>query len=252
MAKKIRPRPVRNPGPGAPGIAILDASGRPLPPTTRELIPKDKVYPSHLVSVVDRGLQTDITAVIKYPTDVLEAVAAYIGDRNNEFHVILFVDFRDRLIGYTYHTSGAMGMTSTNIGGIFREALIAGAAAMFCAHQHPGADPTPSPPDRRLWEGIAMAAQILSVPVTDNIIIGDDSYFSETAELREMNARKLIMEYKSGLTYAQLEQKYGLTNAELLEKMNYRPSKYSTGKPGFFKYPFPIPKGARVPRNVAP
>jgi DNA repair protein RadC len=61
---------------------------------------------------------------------------------------------------------------------VFKAALLANAAAIIVAHNHPSGDPTPSPDDAALTARLAAAGEMLGVPLLDHIVIGDARYFS--------------------------------------------------------------------------
>lgn len=61
---------------------------------------------------------------------------------------------------------------------VFRAAIVAGAAAVILAHQHPSGDPTPSSADRDITEQLAAAGRLLDIPVHDHVIIGAGRYAS--------------------------------------------------------------------------
>jgi DNA repair protein RadC len=45
-------------------------------------------------------------------------------------------------------------------------------------HNHPSGDPTPSCNDCDITVQLAKAAETLSIPMLDHVIVGDSSYFS--------------------------------------------------------------------------
>jgi DNA repair protein RadC len=61
---------------------------------------------------------------------------------------------------------------------VFKAALLANAAAIVLAHNHPSGDPTPSEDDCRLTRRLVEAGQLLGVEVLDHIIIGDGKFVS--------------------------------------------------------------------------
>lgn len=67
---------------------------------------------------------------------------------------------------------------------VFQVALLANAASIIIAHNHPSGDPQPSQPDVRLTERLIDAGRLLGVPVLDRLVIGDARWVS----LRRHNA----------------------------------------------------------------
>jgi DNA repair protein RadC len=57
------------------------------------------------------------------------------------------------------------------VGEIFHPAIEAPAAAMIVCHNHPSADPAPSPEDVHLTRQIAEAGKLLDIELLDHVII---------------------------------------------------------------------------------
>ena len=56
---------------------------------------------------------------------------------------------------------------------VFSPAIISGAASVLVMHHHPSGDPSPSNADLQVTRALREAGQILSIPLTDHIILGD-------------------------------------------------------------------------------
>jgi DNA repair protein RadC len=54
-----------------------------------------------------------------------------------------------------------------------KAAVLANAAAVIFAHNHPSGDPSPSPDDHDITRRLAEAGEILGIEVLDHIIVGD-------------------------------------------------------------------------------
>jgi len=61
---------------------------------------------------------------------------------------------------------------------IFRLAVMASAAAIIIAHNHPSGDPTPSQEDHVLTARLVSAGDVLGIRVLDHVVIGDARYVS--------------------------------------------------------------------------
>ncbi|MBS7287165.1 MAG: JAB domain-containing protein [Kiritimatiellae bacterium] len=74
------------------------------------------------------------------------------------------------------------GTATIDAGIIFREALKAGAEEIIVAHNHPSGDLTPSKADIAATTKLREAADLLSVPLIDHIILGRGGAFYSLAE----------------------------------------------------------------------
>ena len=61
---------------------------------------------------------------------------------------------------------------------IFRLAVMASAAAIIIAHNHPSGDPTPSEADIKITRDLIRAGQLLKIEVLDHIVVGHPSHVS--------------------------------------------------------------------------
>jgi DNA repair protein RadC len=61
---------------------------------------------------------------------------------------------------------------------VFKVAMLANAACVVLAHNHPSGDPTPSPDDVALTDRLVRAGELLGVKVLDHLILGDEAYYS--------------------------------------------------------------------------
>ena len=57
---------------------------------------------------------------------------------------------------------------------VFRGAMIAGAAAVILAHNHPSGDPKPSADDVKLTQRLVEVGVLLGIPVLDHVIVAQD------------------------------------------------------------------------------
>ena len=61
---------------------------------------------------------------------------------------------------------------------VFQDAVIASAASLIVAHNHPSGDPTPSAEDVAVTKRLISAGEILGIDVLDHIVIGDGVFAS--------------------------------------------------------------------------
>lgn len=108
-------------------------------------------------------------------------------DQDQECVVVLLVNTRRRIIGFSKVTNGTLDTCLIHPREIFKTAIVQGASAIIIMHNHPSGDPTPSEADIRMTRDLIKAGQILKIEVLDHVIIGDKT---ETAKgytsLREL------------------------------------------------------------------
>jgi len=84
--------------------------------------------------------------------------------------------------------NGIIGINTVSVGNlsssivhpreVFKPAIVAGAASIIVAHNHPSGDPTPSSNDIYVTTRLKEAGDILGIAVLDHVIIGDGCYVS--------------------------------------------------------------------------
>jgi DNA repair protein RadC len=61
---------------------------------------------------------------------------------------------------------------------VFKNAIVASAASIIVAHNHPSGDPTPSIEDKRVTQRLYEAGQLLGIDLLDHVVIGDNRWVS--------------------------------------------------------------------------
>jgi DNA repair protein RadC len=112
------------------------------------------------------------------PWDAASALMTLLQDEPAEVFAILCLTTKHRVIAYHEVSRGTLDSTLVHPRDVFQAALLANAAAIVAAHNHPSGDPTPSPDDVALTRRLVEAGDVMGIPVLDHIIIGDGRYYS--------------------------------------------------------------------------
>jgi len=117
----------------------------------------------------------------------------YIGKRATETFLAVYMNVRNIVVGFSEYTMGSAHEVSVNPAGVFQDALLAGAAGIITVHQHPSGVARPSDADEMLWERMREIGKLMGVPVIDNLILGEDEFYSEEENTRTSYAKLRIM-----------------------------------------------------------
>ena len=99
--------------------------------------------------------------------------------RGGQGMVAIFMDTKNRPIGWQIISIGTLNSTLVEPRELFKTALLANANGIIISHNHPSGDLTPSRDDDELMCRIARAGQLLSVKLLDHVILGlDGGYYS--------------------------------------------------------------------------
>jgi DNA repair protein RadC len=124
------------------------------------------------------GAHVSITAQILQAADAAPALQALLGAEVVEVFGILCLSTKCRVIAYHEVSRGTLDATLVHPREVFKAALLANAASVMLAHNHPSGDPSPSPDDCALTRRLVAAGHLIGIPVTDHIIIGAGRWVS--------------------------------------------------------------------------
>lgn len=102
----------------------------------------------------------------------------YVGLADREHMVAIHLDARRRVTGIHTVAVGSLQSSPAGAREVFKAAILGNAAAIVLAHNHPSGDPSPSPDDVAVGQGLELAGQLLGIPVLDHVIVGDPGYAS--------------------------------------------------------------------------
>jgi DNA repair protein RadC len=92
--------------------------------------------------------------------------------------VVFILNTRRRIKGHYLVSIGTMDTILCHPREVFRLAIMASAAAIIIAHNHPSGEATPSEADIKITRDLIRAGQLLKIEVLDHIVIGNPSHSS--------------------------------------------------------------------------
>lgn len=84
----------------------------------------------------------------------------------------IFLDARMRILGYREVGRGSIESCPMDPRQVYSAALLAHAAAVILAHNHPSGDVTPSDDDIKVTARIKAGLETLDIPLLDHVIVG--------------------------------------------------------------------------------
>lgn len=101
-----------------------------------------------------------------------------MGDLAQEQLRVLSLDSRNLLLGIHVIYVGNINTCLIRSADVFRPAIIANAANIVVAHNHPSGDPQPSLNDVAVTKQLLRAGRLLGLYVLDHIIVGSNLFIS--------------------------------------------------------------------------
>jgi DNA repair protein RadC len=138
---------------------------------------------AQVLAAVELGRRTVARAArervqVTSPRGVAEFLIPLYGNRPVEQFGVMLLDTKHRVLRTTVLSVGTLDASIVHPREIFREATVAGAAAIVLFHNHPSGDPEPSREDVRLTDRLVAAGVLMGIDVVDHIILGDGRYYS--------------------------------------------------------------------------
>lgn len=115
---------------------------------------------------------------ITSPREAAQFLMPEFSARPVEQFGLLMLDTRHRVIRTAVLTVGSLDGTAVQPREVFRQALMASAAAVVLFHNHPSGDPQPSGEDVELTRRMVAAGLLMGVQVIDHVVLGDGRYCS--------------------------------------------------------------------------
>jgi DNA repair protein RadC len=93
---------------------------------------------------------------------------------------VALLNAKNEMTGLNIVSIGALSSAPVHPREVLKPAILANAAAMILAHNHPSNDLEPSPDDIAITNKIIRAAEIVGIQVHEHLIINmdDDRYYS--------------------------------------------------------------------------
>ncbi len=113
------------------------------------------------------------------PREAAAVLSKYIGEMDREVFVVAMLTVRHRLIGLHTVSVGCLTASLVSPALVMKPAILASAAGLVLAHNHPSGQPEPSPEDIALTRRLSAAGALLGIDIHDHIVIGEaDRYVS--------------------------------------------------------------------------
>ncbi len=114
--------------------------------------------------------------------DSPDVIGSYYMERmrheNQEIILLLCLSSKGRLLSKKIISRGDLNSAILNPREVFAEAISHRAASIILLHNHPSGDPTPSREDIEITNRILHAGKIVGIPLTDHLVIGDQTFVS--------------------------------------------------------------------------
>jgi DNA repair protein RadC len=118
------------------------------------------------------------SVILRSPEDVFRLYGDIFTGQVRERFVVFWLDASNKVMGFEVVTEGTLNSSLVHPREVFRGAIVATAASVIVAHNHPSGNPEPSSEDIEITRQLVESGKTLGIPVHDHIIFGADGYTS--------------------------------------------------------------------------
>jgi DNA repair protein RadC len=122
--------------------------------------------------------QPEDRPAITSPEAAADLLVPELGGADRERCVALLLDTKHRLLADVTVSIGSLDHTFMAPREVFRDALLANAAAIVLGHNHPSGDPEPSSDDEVLTARLVRAGELVGVTVLDHLVVAGPRWVS--------------------------------------------------------------------------
>ena len=115
---------------------------------------------------------------VRSPTDAAVILRAYFEYRDREEFLVVFLDTANTVVGIHVASVGGLAASIVEPRQVFKAAVLANAAAVLLAHNHPSGNPEPSREDVAVTRQLVEAGKVMGIPVHDHLIVTDHGHTS--------------------------------------------------------------------------
>jgi DNA repair protein RadC len=116
--------------------------------------------------------------VVNSPADAAALVQVEMSLLDQEVLKVMVLDSRNHVLEIINLYQGSVNSSQIRVAEVFRPAIQRMAPAILVAHEHPSADPTPSPDDVAVTRAMVQAGKLLDIHLVDHLIIGGSRFVS--------------------------------------------------------------------------
>jgi DNA repair protein RadC len=142
----------------------------------------DDTPATYTVSRIRRREQRQPPPRIEGPADLYQLLKPLLAFEDREHFYAVLLSTKNHVLGIELVSVGSLSASIVHPREVFKRAIVASAAAIIVAHNHPSGDVTPSPEDAEFTRRLARAGELLGIRLLDHIVVGESSY----ASLREL------------------------------------------------------------------
>lgn len=138
-----------------------------------ETYPLVRLVETALVSRVAEG-----TPEVCGPDAARRELGRFLRERDREYFAVMHLNARHQAVSLEVVAIGSLTGALVHPREVFKAAVLANAAALICAHNHPSGDVTASAEDMALLRRLSEVGELLGIPVLDFLVVSGEKLWS--------------------------------------------------------------------------
>ncbi|MCX6137512.1 MAG: hypothetical protein NTV54_08475 [Ignavibacteriales bacterium] len=118
------------------------------------------------------------SVTIRTPSDLHDNYHSLFDNQVRERFMVFWLNSANKVVGFEIITEGLLNSSLAHPREVFRGAIIATAASIIVAHNHPSGNAEPSGEDVAMTKQIVEAGKIIGINVHDHIIFAGNTFTS--------------------------------------------------------------------------
>lgn len=108
---------------------------------------------------------------VRGPDDVVALIGKRLRGEDREHFLVLLLNARHECLAVETVSIGSLNASIVHPREVFRPAVLASAASIIVAHNHPSGDPEPSEEDLSITRRLTQVGELLGIGLLDHVIV---------------------------------------------------------------------------------
>ena len=127
--------------------------------------------PFYVAELTKRRYRSKVPKPVRGPDDVIALIGRKLRTESREHFVVLLLNARHECMAVETVSIGSLNASIVHPREVFRAAVLAAAANILVAHNHPSGDPEPSEEDIAITRRLAQVGELLGIGLLDHVVI---------------------------------------------------------------------------------
>jgi DNA repair protein RadC len=132
----------------------------------------------YTVSAIRRRRQRKPAPRIDGPADIHRALSPLLHDADREHFYVFLLSTKNHVLAVELVSVGSLSASIVHPREVFKPAIVASAAAIVVAHNHPSGIPDPSPEDTEFTRRLQKCGELLGIRLLDHVIVANGDFLS--------------------------------------------------------------------------